>query len=66
MDLLFLPVQVADIAVFDTQHQVVVLTTEVVDRVETKKKRPLLLFIGVSVETTVAAKIFANLLIDRV
>ena len=54
MNLLFLPVQVAVIAAFDFQHQVVVLTTEVVDKVETKKKRPLLLFIGVSVETAVA------------
>ena len=57
MDLFFRPVQVAVIAVFDTQHQVVVLTTEVVDKVETKKKRPLLLFIGASVETTVAKRL---------
>ena len=56
MNLFFLPVQVAVIAAFDFQHQVVVLTTEVVDNVETKKKCPLLLFIGASVDTMVAKR----------
>ena len=54
MNLLFLPVQVAVIAVFDFQHHVVVLTTEVVDRVDTKKKRPFLSFIEASDDATVA------------
>ena len=53
MALLFLPVQVAVMAVFDFQQRVVVLNIEVVDRVDTKKKRPFLSFLEVSAETTV-------------
>ena len=54
MNLFFLPVQVAVIAAFDFQQMVVVLSTEVVDRVDTKKKRPFLSFLEASEEATVA------------
>ena len=54
MNLFFLPVQVAVIAAFDFQQMVVVLTTEVVDRVDTKKKRPFLSFVEASEEVIVA------------
>ena len=55
MNLLFLPVQAAVMAVFDFQQIVVVLTTEVVDKVETKKNRPLL-SLGKASEETIVAK----------
>ena len=54
MNLFFLPVQVAVMAVLDFQQRVVVLNTEVVDRVETKKNRPFLSFFEVSAEARVA------------
>ena len=54
MNLFFLPVQVAVIAAFDFQQMVVVLNTEVVDRVDTKKKRPFLSFVDTSEDATVA------------
>lgn len=54
MALLFLPVQVAVMAVFDFQQRVVVLNIEVVERVDTKKKRPFLSFLEVSADATVA------------
>ena len=56
MALLFLPVQVAVMAVFDFQQRVVVLNIEVVDRVDTKKKRPFLSFLEVLEEETTVAK----------
>ena len=54
INLLFLPVQVAVMAVLDFQQSVVVDNTEVVDRVETKKKRPFLSFFEVSADASVA------------
>ena len=54
MNLFFLPVQVAVMAVLDFQQRVVVLNTEVVDRVETKKNRPFLSCFEVSAEESVA------------
>ena len=54
MNLLFLPVHTAFMA-FDFQQIVVVLTTEVVDKVETKKNRPLL-SLGKASEETIVAK----------
>ena len=54
INLLFLPVQVAVMAVLDFQQSVVVDNTEVVDRVETKKKRPFLSFLEVSADASVA------------
>ena len=53
MALFFLPVQAA-VTVFDFQQMVVVLNIEVVDRVDTKKKRPFLSFLEVSAEAIVA------------
>ena len=54
INLLFLPVQVAVMAVLDFQQSVVVDNTEVVDRVETKKKRPFLSFLEVSADASEA------------
>ena len=54
MNLFFLPVQVAVMAVLDFQQRVVVLNTEVVDRVETKKNLPFLSFFEVSAVASVA------------
>ena len=54
INLLFLPVQVAVMAVLDFQQSVVVDNTEVVDRVETKKKRPFLSFFEVSADVSEA------------
>ena len=56
MNLLFLPVQGVVNAAFDFQQMVVVLTTEVVDKVETKKNRPTLSLGKFSEETTVAKR----------